>query len=190
MAVSTSLTINVRPGPCNNKLYEGDNPMKPSTSPIPKGYHTVTPSLAVRNAAGAIDFYKKALGAKERMRMQNPDGTIGHAELEIGDSVIFLGEEMPNMGNRSPQTLGGTTGSLYLYVEDVDKAFKQALQAGGKEKMPVQDMFWGDRYGQFTDPFGHTWGLSTHTKDMTEQEIEEGAKAFYAQMERAQKKTA
>jgi PhnB protein len=162
--------------------------MKPSQNPIPKGYHTVNPAITVRNAAEAIEFYKKALGAKERMRMQGPDGSISHAEIEIGDSVIFMGEEMPGMGNRSPQSLGGTTGSLYLYVEDVDKTFKQALQAGGKEKMAVQDMFWGDRYGQFVDPYGHTWGISTHTVDMTEEEIAEGAKAFYALME--QKKTA
>jgi PhnB protein len=162
--------------------------MKPAKSPIPKGHHTVTPSLTIRNAADAIEFYKKALGAEELMRMAGPDGEIMHAEIKIGDSIIFLGEEIPNMGNKSPQTLGGTTGGLYLYVEDVDKAFHRAITAGGKEKMPVTDMFWGDRYGQFADPFGYTWGLSTHTHDMTEAEIAEGQKAFYAQMEQAQKK--
>ena len=94
------------------------------------------------------------------------------------------------MGTSSPQSLGGTTGGIYMYVPDVDKAFQQAIQAGGKAKMPVTDMFWGDRYGAFVDPFGHTWGLSTHTQDMTEEEMAEGAKAFYAQMEQAQKKTA
>jgi PhnB protein len=153
-------------------------------------YHTVTPSLTVRNAAQAIEFYKKALGAEELMRMPNPDGTIGHAELKIGDSIIFLSDEFPNMGNKSPQTLGAATGGLYLYVEDVDKAFQRAIDAGGKVKMPVTDMFWGDRNGQFSDPYGHTWSLSTHTQDMTEQEIEKGAKEFYAQMAQAQKKTA
>jgi PhnB protein len=164
--------------------------MKAAQNYIPKGYHTVTPSLTVRNAAQAIEFYKKALGAEELMRMPNPDGTIGHAELKIGDSIIFLSDEFPNMGNKSPQTLGAATGGLYLYVEDVDKAFQRAIDAGGKVKMPVTDMFWGDRNGQFSDPYGHTWSLSTHTQDMTEQEIEKGAKEFYAQMAQAQKKTA
>jgi PhnB protein len=164
--------------------------MKPAKRPIPEGYHTITPSLFVRNAADAIEFYKKALGAQELMRMKNPDGKIGHAEIKIGDSIVFLSEEMPNMGAKSPQTLGGASGSLYLYVEDADKSFKQAIQAGGKEKMPVTDMFWGDRYGQFIDPYGHTWGLSTRVKDMTEQEMADGAKAFFSQMEQAQRKTA
>jgi PhnB protein len=164
--------------------------MKAAKSPIPPGHHTVTPSLIVRNAADAIEFYKKALGAQELMRMTGPDGKIGHAELKIGDSIVFLGEEMPSMGSKSPQTLGAATGGLYLYVEDVDQWFQRAIQAGGKEKMPVTDMFWGDRYGQFADPFGYIWGLSTRVYDMTEEEIAEGQKAFFAQMAQAQKKTA
>jgi PhnB protein len=155
---------------------------------IPDGFRTVTPSLVVRGAAQAIDFYKKALGAEELMRMAGPDGKIGHAELRIGDSIIFLTDENPEMGNKAPQTLGGTTSSLYLYVPDVDTAFKQAVDAGGKSTMPVTDMFWGDRFGSFVDPFGHTWGLSTHVEDLSEKETEERAKAFYASM--AQKKTA
>jgi len=157
---------------------------------IPTGFHTVTPSLFVRNAAAAIDFYKKALGAEERMRMAGPDGKIGHAELKIGDSVIFLSDENPAFGTRSPEALGGITGALYLYVDDVDKAFQRAIDAGGTSKMPVADMFWGDRVGNFTDPFGHSWTISTHTQDLTEEEMEEGAKKFYAQMAQAQKKTA
>jgi uncharacterized glyoxalase superfamily protein PhnB len=164
--------------------------MKAAKSPIPEGHHTVTPSLTVRNAASAIEFYKKALGAKELMRMAGPDGKIMHAEIKIGDSIIFLGEETPNMGNKSPQTVGAATGGLYLYVEDVDHAFQRALDAGGKEKMPVTDMFWGDRYGQFADPFGYTWGISTRKYDMTEKEIEDGQKEFFAQMSQTQKKTA
>jgi PhnB protein len=162
--------------------------MKAAKSPIPQGYHTVTPSLTVRNAAEAIEFYKKALGAQELTRMPGPDGKIMHAELKIGDSIVFLGEEMPNMGNKSPQTVGAATGGLYLYVEDVDRAFEQAINAGGKQKMPVTDMFWGDRYGQFADPYGYTWGLSTRTRDMTPQEIAAGQEEFYAQMEQAQRK--
>ncbi|MGA8153135.1 MAG: VOC family protein [Terriglobales bacterium] len=164
--------------------------MKPSTQAVPPGFHTVTAALTVRNGAQAIEFYKKALGAEERMRMAGPDGKISHAELKIGDSIIFLTDENPAFGNKSPQTLGGSSGSLYLYVEDVDKAFERAVDAGGKATMPVADMFWGDRFGSFVDPYGHTWGLSTHTQDMTEEEIEEAAKDFYTQMAQAQKKTA
>jgi PhnB protein len=163
--------------------------MTVSSNPVPKGFHTVTPSLIVRGAAEAIEFYKKALGAEELMRMAGPDGKIGHAELKIGDSVIFISDEFPNMGvARSPQALGGCTGTLNLYVPDVDATFKQAVSAGGKTTMPVADMFWGDRYGTFSDPFGHHWGLGTHKEDLTAEEIEERAKAFYASM--AQKKTA
>lgn len=162
--------------------------MARSSQPIPPGFHTVTPTLTVRNAAQAIDFYKKALGAEERMRMAGPDGKISHAELKIGDSIIFLNDENPAMGCKSPQTLGGSTGGFYLYVEDVDKAFQRAIDAGGKATHPVTDMFWGDRMGNLSDPYGYTWTLSTHTQDLTEQEMEEGAKAFYAQM--AQKKIA
>lgn len=165
--------------------------MKASTKPIPQGFHTITPSLVVRDASEAIEFYKKALGAEELMRMPDPSGKISHAELKIGDSIIFLSDEMPNVGqSKAPQTLGGTTAGLYLYVENVDMAFQRALDAGGTVTMPVTDMFWGDRYGQFVDPFGHTWGISTHTQDMTEEEMAEAAKEFYAQMAEAQRKTA
>jgi PhnB protein len=166
--------------------------MAVSANPIPKGFHTVTPSLIVKNAAQAIEFYKKALGAQELMRMATPDGKIGHAEIKIGDSIIFVTDESPQMGTKSPQTLGGAGASLYLYVEDVDKAFQRAVDAGGKATMPVTDMFWGDRFGSLTDPYGHTWGLSTHKQDLSEQEIEKAAKDFYAQMakQQQQKKTA
>jgi PhnB protein len=161
-----------------------------ASQPIPQGFHTVTPSLVVRDAAKAIDFYKKAFGAEERMRMAGPGGKITHAELKIGDSMIFLHDEMPEMGAKSPESLGGSASSLFLYVPDVDSSFKRAVDAGGKSTMPVTDMFWGDRFGSLTDPFGHTWGLSTHVEDLTESEIEERAKAFYAQMAQQQKKSA
>jgi PhnB protein len=165
--------------------------MARSKQPIPSGFHTVTPYLTVRNATAAIDFYKKALGAEEIMRMPTPDGKIGHAELKIGDSIIFLADEFPQMGNKSPQTLGGCTGGLYLYVEDVDKAFKRATDAGATVKMPVTDMFWGDRWGQVTDPFGHLWSLSTHVEDVSPEELEKRSKEWAAQMaQQAQKKTA
>ncbi|MBV8051513.1 MAG: VOC family protein [Acidobacteriaceae bacterium] len=162
-----------------------------ATEPCPKGFHTVTPALHVRNARQAIDFYKKALGAEEAVCMTSPDGKIGHAELRIGDSMIFLSDENPAFGNKSPQSLGGTTGGLYLYIEDVDKGFQRALDAGGQQQMPVTDMFWGDRMGSFVDPFGHHWTLATHVRDVSIEEMKEGEKKFYAQMaQQAQKKSA
>ncbi len=162
-----------------------------SNQPVPPGYHTVTASLIVRDAAAAIEFYKKALGAEERMRMATPDGRIGHAELKIGDSLIFLADEMPGMSCKSPQSLGGTANNLFLYVEDVDTSFQRATDAGVQVVMPVADMFWGDRFGSFMDPFGHSWSMATHVEDLSPQEIEERAKAFHAKMaEQAQKKSA
>ena len=165
--------------------------MAKATQAIPPGFHSVTPSLTVRDAAAAIEFYKKALGAEELMRMPMPNGKIGHAEIKVGDSIIFLNDEFPEMGNKSPQTLGGNSSALYLYVEDVDKAFKRATDAGATTKMPVSDMFWGDRYGQVVDPFGHVWGLSTHVEDVEPEEIERRSKEWAKQMaQQAQKKTA
>jgi PhnB protein len=162
--------------------------MTAAINKIPKGFHTITPALTVRNAAEAIAFYKEALGAEELVRMSGPDGKITHAELKIGDSIIFLGDEIPNMGNKSPQTLGGTSGSLFLYVEDVDQFYQRAVHAGAKSTMPPTDMFWGDRYGTFIDPYGQSWGVGTHVEDLTGEETAERAKEFYAQM--AQKKSA
>lgn len=152
-------------------------------SAIPKQYHTVTPALSVRGAAEAIEFYKKALGAREVMRMPGPDGkSVMHAEIKIGDSVVFLGDESPNMGCRSPQSLGGSTAALHVYVRDVDAAFKRAVEAGAQARMPVTDMFWGDRYGRIADPFGHEWGLATHKEDLRPKEIARRAEAFFGQM--------
>lgn len=162
--------------------------MPASVKPIPEGFHTITPSLIVRDAAKAIDFYKKALDAEELVRMPSPDGKIVHAELKIGDSIIFLSDEMPQSPAKSPQTLGGVTGVLNLYVQDVDKSFQRALDAGAKVAMPVADQFWGDRYGSLTDPFGYTWGIGTHKEDLNPQQMQERMKTFFAQM--AQRKTA
>ena len=163
--------------------------MTTSVKPIPEGFHTVTPSLIVRDAVKAIDFYKKALGAQELVRMPGPDGKIVHAELKIGDSIIFLAEENPQMQNvKSPQSLGGCTGTLNLYVPNVDEQFRQAINAGGRESMPVADQFWGDRYGSFVDPFGYSWGIATHKEDLNPQEMGKRAQEFFASM--AQKKTA
>jgi len=163
--------------------------MPASTKPVPEGFHSVTPSLTVRNAAQAIEFYKKALGAQELSRMAMPDGKIGHAELKIGDSIIFLADEMPGMGmSKSPQTLGGCSSVLNVYVPDVDKTFDQAIAAGARATMPVADMFWGDRYGTFLDPFGCAWGIGTHVEDVSPAEMEKRAKEAFAAM--AQKKSA
>lgn len=166
--------------------------MPAPVKPVPENFHTVTPTLTIKGAAQAIDFYKKALGAQEIMRMSAPDGKIGHAEIKIGDSIIFISDEMQMPGcPRSPQSLGGVTGTLYLYVEDVDRAFQRAIDAGGKQTSPPTDMFWGDRHGAFVDPFGHMWSLSTHVRDLSPAEIEEGSKNFMAQMaEQAKKKSA
>ena len=164
--------------------------MPNSPKPIPQGFHTVTPSLVVRDAAKAIEFYKKALGAQERMRMAGPDGKIVHAELQIGDSIIFLSDEMPQAPVKSPQTVGASTAVLNLYVEDVDTAFKRAVDAGGKVAMPLADQFWGDRYGSIVDPFGHAWGIGMHKEDLTADQIEKRAQDFFAQMAQSQRKTA
>jgi uncharacterized glyoxalase superfamily protein PhnB len=165
--------------------------MTRSNKPVPEGFHTVTPHITVKNAAEAINFYKRALGAEERMRMTGPDGkSIMHAELKIGDSIIFLGDESPQAACKSPQTLGGSTTVLNLYVPDVDAAFQKAVSAGGKEAMPVADMFWGDRYGMFLDPFGYTWGIATHKEDLTEQDMATRARAFFSQVQQQQRKTA
>ena len=150
---------------------------------VPDGYHTLTPALTVRDGAKAIDFYKRALGAQELMRMPGPDGRgLMHAELKIGDSIFMLSEEQPGMGCRAPASVGGPTSYLYVYVPDVDTAFKQAVAAGAKVVMPVVDMFWGDRYGQVEDPSGHHWGLATHTRDLSPEEIAKGQKQFFASL--------
>jgi PhnB protein len=150
--------------------------------PVPEGYHTVTPYLAVDDASAAIEFYKRAFGAAERMRMPGPDGKIAHAELEIGDSLIMLSDPFPQSQTKSPKELGGTTGGVFLYVEDVDAAFQRATDAGATVEMPLEDMFWGDRFGSVMDPFGHHWSLATHKEDLTEEEIAERGQAAMAAM--------
>lgn len=163
--------------------------MPTSKKPIPEGFNTVTPSLTLRNAAQAIEFYKKALGAEEISRMEMPGGLIGHAELKIGNSRIFLSDEMPGMGlSKSPETLGGCTSVLNLYIEDVDTAFQKAIDAGGKVGMPLADQFWGDRYGTFVDPFGFAWGMATHVEDVSPEEMDRRARELFSAM--AQKKSA
>lgn len=146
--------------------------------PIPEGYHSVTPYLIVKGAAAAIDFYKRAFGATESVRMPGPDGKIGHAEIRIGDSTIMLADEYPDMGYRSPQSLGGAGVSLMVYVEKVDETFKRALAAGAKELRPIADQFYGDRSGTLQDPFGHVWTVSTHVEDVPPEEMRRRSEEF------------
>ena len=157
--------------------------MTKAAKAIPEGDRTVTPYLTVRGADRAIEYYKQAFGAEELLRMPGPDGKgIMHAEIKVGDSKVFLSDEFPGMGSRSPETLGGSTASVHLYVEDVDAVFNRAVTAGAKVRMPVADMFWGDRYGKVMDPFGHEWGIATHKEDLTAEEIGQRAAAFFAEM--------
>jgi PhnB protein len=148
---------------------------------IPAGYHTLTAGFCVRGAGEAIEFYKRAFGAKERMRLMKPDGTLAHAELTLGDSRFMLGEEDPAMGAQSAHTLGGSPVNFYVYVANVDAAVERALQAGAKPVMPVTDMFWGDRIGGVVDPYGQKWTLATHKEDVAPREMAKRAEAFYAQ---------
>ena len=147
---------------------------------IPKGFHSVTAGLTVSDGARAIDFYKRAFGAEELFRMEAPNGKIGHAEIKIGDSIIMLSDEMPQGCCRSPQALGGTAVNIFLYVKDVDKFFSQAVAAGAEVAMPLNDMFWGDRFGQVRDPFGHSWSLATHKEDVPPEELSRRAKEAMA----------
>ena len=149
--------------------------MTSEAKPIPEGFHSVTPYLCVNDAAGALEFYKKAFGATELMRMPDPSGRIGHAEIKIGDSIIMLADEFPEMGFRSPRTLGGSPFAIYLYVEDVDAVFGQAVAAGGKLVKEVKDQFYGDRSGGLEDPFGHVWYVSTHKEDVSPEEVRKRA---------------
>jgi len=148
--------------------------------PVPDGYHTVTPYLYVKGAANAIDFYKKAFGAEELGRHAMPDGSIMHALMRIGDSMLMLNDEFPQMNCKGPASIGGTSVTLNLYVQDADKSWERAIQAGAKVKMPIADQFWGDRYGILTDPFGHDWSIATHKKDLTPAEIAAAATSAMA----------
>ncbi len=142
-----------------------------AVNPIPDGYHTVTPYLIIKGAAAAIDFYKRAFGATELVRMEAPGGRIGHAELRIGNSMVMLADEHAEMGYRSPSSLGATPVSLVLYVPDVDAVFARAISAGGKSQRAVADQFYGDRMGTLEDPFGHVWTVGRHTEDVSPEEM-------------------
>lgn len=152
------------------------NPVKP----IPEGYRTLTPYLVCRSAGDAIEFYKQAFGAQEYLRMPGPAGKITHAELKIGDSMVFLCDAFGETGSASPEAPGSRVISLFLYVEDVDSTFSRAVGAGARIEMPVEDMFWGDRYGKLTDPFGHQWSIATHKEDVAPEELARRAQSYFA----------
>lgn len=148
-----------------------------TVQPIPDGYPRVIPYLSIDGASAAIDFYIEVFGAKERVRMPGPDGKVGHAELEIGESVVMLADVFPDMGNQTPAALGGTPVTVMVYVEDVDTVFDRAIRAGATEDRKVENQFYGDRAGQFEDPFGHKWFVATHVEDVAPDEMERRAAA-------------
>ncbi len=157
--------------------------MSDEVKSVPEGFHTLTPGLVIRGAAKALEFYKEALGAEVIASMTTPDGQkIVHAEIKIGNSMLFLSDEFPEMGNNSPESLNGSPVSLNLYVEDADAAYDRAIKAGATSVMPVAEQFWGDRWGIVTDPFGHHWSFSTHVKDLTHEEVIAASHEFFAKM--------
>jgi PhnB protein len=168
--------------PAGGKAKASARPPAKKVSAVPVGYHTATPYLTVRDGAGALEFYKRALGAREVMRMAGPGGKIGHAEIRIGDSHIMLSDEFPGTSTKAPTSLGGTTGSIMLYLPNVDVAFKKAIDAGCKSIMAPADMFWGDRFGKLEDPYGNQWGIATHKEDVPPKQMAERAKAAMAAM--------
>ncbi|MEP6743687.1 MAG: VOC family protein [bacterium] len=151
---------------------------KSKVNPIPAEYPGVTPYLSVKGGAEAIEFYKKGFGATELSRLANPDGTIGHAEIKIGNALVMLADEYPDYGNFSPKTLGGSAVRLHMYVEDVDAFFEKAVAAGAKVLIPIADQFYGDRSGRLEDPFGHVWLVSTHVEDVTPEEMQRRMEEF------------
>jgi PhnB protein len=161
--------------------------MTSNVKAIPEGYHSITPFLVVKNCADAIEFYKKAFDAEERYRMNMPDGKVGHAELKIGDSVLMLADEFPEMKSLSPKSIGGSPVSMYVYVQDVDAMFNNAVTAGGIVLDGVKDQFWGDRYGRLEDPYGHLWSIATHKKDLSPDEMKRAAEAAFAEMSKQSK---
>jgi PhnB protein len=155
-----------------------------AVKPVPEGYHTLTPFMTVRDAASAIEFYKKAFGATELGVMKDPSGKVMHAELKIGDSIVMMSDEFPDYGALSPQSVGGSSMGLHIYVDNVDAAFDRAVKAGAQVEMPVMDQFWGDRYGKLKDPYGHKWSIATHTKDLSRDEMKQGMEDAMAKMQK------
>jgi len=164
----------------------------PEAKAIPAGFHTLTPHLTVRDAEKALEFYKNALGAEVLNVARMPDGKVLHAGLRIGDSMLMLNDEFPEMGGLSPLSTGGSGVTIHIYTDKVDDLYNRAVSAGAQVKMPLMDQFWGDRYGIVTDPFGHSWSLATHVKDMSPEEMQHAQDEAMAKMPppSAQKKTA
>jgi PhnB protein len=156
-------------------------------NPIPKGFHTVTPHLVCRNASKALEFYQKAFGAENIKAHQMRDGRVMHAEFQIGDSRIMLGDEFPDWGVLSPQSLGGSTVTLHIYTPEVDSVFQRAVSAGCTATMPITDQFWGDRYGQVMDPFGHKWSIATHKEDVSDEEVEKRGRVAMEEISKQRK---
>jgi PhnB protein len=155
--------------------------MKNNVKPIPEGYHTITPSMTLKDSLKAIEFYKKAFSAKVLGVFPSPDGnSTMHAVMKIGDSIIMMGDENPNQTCKSAETMGCSPVSFYIYVPNVDKFFDKAINAGAEQLMPVDEMFWGDRCGTLKDPFGYMWNIATHISELSREEVEEGAKSFFA----------
>ncbi len=182
MAESRGLVADNQQPTTNNQLLDLNSDgrrekMSSKVKPIPEGYHTATPYLIIKGAATALEFYKTAFGATEMLRMPKPDGRIGHAEIKIGDSIIMLADEHPEIGARSPESYGGSPVTIMLYVEDVDAVFNRAVAAGAKVERPVANQFYGDRTGGIIDPFGHKWYLATHVEDVSTEELVRRANA-------------
>jgi len=158
--------------------------MSNAVRPIPEGFHSLTPYITCRDAAAAIDFYKNVLGATELVRMPGPDGRVMHAELQIGDSRLMLNDEYPGMA-AAPSPTAVPSSSVFLYTEDVDALVERAVQAGARVDMPLSNMFWGDRFGKFTDPFGHQWGVATHVEEVAPEEMQRRSEEMTKQMAKA-----
>ncbi len=168
-------------GPTPRRARPRATPARKRVGPVPRGVHAVTPQLTVRDAARATDFYRRASGARELLRMTGPDGRLTHVEIRIADSILFLADEAPERGNRPPESLGGNSGSFHVYVPDVDRALRRAVGAGARARMPLAGMRWGDRYGKPADPFGHEWGLATRVEELTPAQQRTRAEAFFKQ---------
>jgi PhnB protein len=160
---------------------------KQMTKPIPPDYHTLTPTITVHNALEAIEFYKKAFGAQVQKVHNTPDGKVMHASLKIGDSQLMLSDEFPDWNCKSPNSIGGTGSGIYVYVEKVDDVFDRAVKAGAVVTMPPTDQFWGDRMGQFIDPYGHRWSLATHVEDVSDEEMTRRRESMIKEMAGAKK---
>ena len=171
-----------RKAPVRRRSAAKRKPAKKKVAAIPAAFHSVTPYLVCRDTGRVIEFYKKAFGARLKLKMAGPGGGVMHAEMRIGDSTLMLGDEMPERGATSPQTLGGTASSLYIYAPNVDKAYARAVAAGATSEMAPQDMFWGDRYCKLIDPFGHKWSIGTHIEDVSPKEMARRGREFMAQV--------